>query len=164
MAGEALTDTTTPAGLVEVRLLGLCLADYADSAAHHDGLFREFALILSGEPGRDDDIPRRLLEVIEELNDRFGAFTAAPQGELQAALDQGADAIDLTFHVPAEARDAALRLRDLLAAADEYCRSGDLLTTTPPPEAVRFRNWYLQEFVAQIDGSPPTPWPAYRDH
>jgi hypothetical protein len=157
-----VTETATPAGLVEVRLLGLALADYAHSAAHHDALFREFALVLGGETGRDDDVPRRLLAVMKELSDRFSGFTAAPQGELQAALEQGEDAVDVTFHVPAEVKDAALRLGDLLAAADEYCRSGDLLTTAPPPGAVRFRNWYLHEFVAQIDGEPPTPWPAFR--
>ena len=157
-----MTDTATPAGLVEVRLVGLSLADYADSAAHHDELFREFALVLSDRPGPHDEVPRRLLTVMEELNERFGGFTAAPQGELQAALERGEDSIDVTFHVPAEAKDAALRIGELLAAADEYCRAGELLTIAAPPAAVRFRDWYLHEFVAQIDGEPPTPWPAFR--
>jgi hypothetical protein len=157
-----LTDTTAPADLVEVRLLGLSLADYAHSAAHHDALYREFALVLSSETTADHDVPRQLLAVMEELTDRFRGFTTAPQGELQAALERGDESIDLTFQVPAEAKAAALRLAQLLAAADEYCRGGNLLTTAPPPEAVRFRDWYLHEFVAQIDGEPPTPWPAYR--
>lgn len=161
MDGQALTDTTAPAGLVEVRLLGLSLADYAHSAAHHDGLFREFALILSCEPSADHELPRQLLAVMQELTERFDGFTAAPQGELQAALERGDENIDLTFHVPAEAKEAALRLGELLAAADEYCRDGELLTIAAPPEAVRFRNWYLHEFVAQIDGEPPTPWPVF---
>jgi hypothetical protein len=157
-----LTDSGMPADLVEVRLLELSLADYAHSAAHHDELFREFALILSCEPATDHEVPRRLTAVMEELTERFRGFTAAPQGQLQAALERGDEAIDLTFRVPAAAREAALRLHDLLAAADEYCRQGELLTVAPPPDAVRFRNWYLHEFVAQIDGEPPTPWPARR--
>ena len=156
-----MTDTTTPADLVEVRLLQLSLEEYAHSAAHHDALFREFALILSAEPQAGHELPRRLLAVMEELTGRFGAFTAAPQGELQAALERGDETIDLTFQVPAEAKDAALRLAELLDAADAYCRSGDLLTVAPPPEAVRFRVWYLHEFVAQIEGKPATPWPAF---
>ena len=157
-----MSDTTAPADLVEVRLLGLALTDFAHSAAHHDELFREFALVLSCEPAPDQELPGELLSLIQELNERFGGFTAAPQGELQAALERGDESIDLTFHVPVQARDAALRLEELLAAADEYCRDGDLLTVAPPPQAVRFRDWYLHEFVAQIDGEPPTPWPLYR--
>ena len=161
MARPALSDTTTPADLVEVRLLGLSLSDFAHSSAHHDELFREFALVLGAEPPPSNELPGRLLAVIQELTERFGGFTAAPQGELQAALERGDETVDLTFHVPVEAKGAALRLGELLAAADEYCRDGELLTIAPPPEAVRFRDWYLHEFVAQIDGEPPTPWPAY---
>ena len=157
-----MSDITAPADLVEVRLLGLSLAAFSHSSAHHDELFREFALVLGSEPGPGHELPAELLAVIEELTARFGGFTAAPQGELHAALERGDETVDLTFHVPAEARDAALRLRQLLAAADEYCRDGELLTVSPPPEAVRFRDWYLQEFIGQIDGEPPTPWPAYR--
>ncbi len=130
-----MTDTTVPAGLIEVRLLGMSLSDYAHSAAHHDELFREFALVLSTDPTPTDDLPRRLLTVMEELNERYGTFTASPQGELQAALERGDEAIDLTFHVPAGAKEAALRLTELLAAADEYCRGGALLTCAPPADA-----------------------------
>jgi hypothetical protein len=159
---QALSDTAAPADLVEVRLLELSLTDFAHSSAHHDELFREFALVLSCEPAPSHELPGRVLAVIEELTERFGGFTAAPQGELQAALERGDATIDLTFHVPAQAKDAALRLGELLAAADRYCREGELLTVAPPPEAVRFRDWYLHEFVAQIDGESPTPWPACR--
>ena len=157
-----MSDTSAPADLVEVRLLEVSLADFSHSSAHHDGLFREFALVLSCEPESRHELPGELLAVMEELTERFGGFTAAPQGELQAALERGDETIDLTFQVPAEAKDAALRLAELLVAADKYCRDGELLTVAPPSEAVRFRDWYLHEFVAQIDGDPPTPWPAYR--
>ncbi len=51
----------------------------------------------------------------------------------------------------------------MLTAADEYCREGALLTCAPPPSAVRFREWYLNEFVVQIDGHPPTPWGEFKD-
>ena len=148
--------------LVEVRLLGLALDDYRHAAAHHDELFREFALVLTGEPSPGHEVPGRLLALSEELDERFGGFAAAPQGELQAALDRGDTAIDLTFHVPPATASASAELRELLAAADEYCGRGDLLTVAPPPEAVAFREWYLGEFVAQIAGAPPTPWPERR--
>jgi hypothetical protein len=110
-------------------------------------------------PGHE--VTGQLLGLIEELNDRFSRFTESPQAELQAALDRGDATVNLTYHVPAAAGEGADDLRALLAQADEYCRHGDLLTVAPPPEAVRLRNWFLEEFVVQIDGREPTPWPEY---
>jgi hypothetical protein len=148
--------------LIEVRLVDLSLADFSRSSAHHDELFREFALVLANDPSPGHEVPARLLALIEELNQRFGGFTAASQAELEAALDRGEEAVDLVFRVPPEARAACIRLTELLSAADDYCRAGALLTLAPPADAVVFRNWYLGEFVAQIDGSDPSPWPEFR--
>ncbi|HEX8769518.1 MAG TPA: hypothetical protein VF711_01975 [Acidimicrobiales bacterium] len=147
--------------LVEVRIVGMALDAYRSSSAHHDELFREFALVLARPPEVGHEVPARLLALIERLNDRFSSFTASPEAELQAAIERGDHSIDLTYRVPMTAREAVIELADLLAAADEYCRHGDLLTIAPPPEAVRFRDWYLDEFVAQIDGKPPVPWSEF---
>jgi hypothetical protein len=50
----------------------------------------------------------------------------------------------------------------MLDEADEYCRSGQaLLTLETPPDAKLFRQWYLDEFIGQLSGAPPTPWPEY---
>ncbi|MFN2608414.1 MAG: hypothetical protein ABR511_11090 [Acidimicrobiales bacterium] len=148
--------------LVAVRLISISLDDLRRAAAHHDELFREFALVLGGEPSPGHEVPARLLALIDELNSRFAGFSTAPQAEIDAAMDRGDAAIDVTFAVPAEARAACLRVGGLLAEADDYCRNGELLTLAPPPDAVAFRNWYLDEFVAQIDGADPTPWPEYK--
>ena len=166
MTPDHPTEPTAPAGgagaaveLVEVRLLDLPVAEYVESARHHDELFREFALILSRpEVEGDHQVPALLLALVEELSARFVGFTAAPLGELQAAVERGDERVDLTYRVPREARQAAVRLADLLADADRYCRAGALLTLAPPPAAAAFRDWYLEEFAAQIDGAPPTPW------
>ena len=43
--------------------------------------------------------------------------------------------------------------------ADDYCRAGEhLLSLATPPEALAFRKWFINEFVAQIGGSAPVPW------
>ncbi len=60
--------------------------------------------------------------------------------------------------MPPEVAAAARRLGDLLDEADEFCRSGHLLTVATQPESVAFRRWYLGEFQRQIDGHPPGPW------
>lgn len=65
---------------------------------------------------------------------------------------------------PVEARAATLALRQMLAEADEYCRAGDeLLTLAAPPDIAAFTGWYLQEFLRQLDGAAPQPWPGPLD-
>lgn len=148
--------------LVEVKLLGVSLPDFRYSAEHHDELFREFRLLLAREPSPGHSVPLQLLDLIEELDQRYSGFTAAPQAELDAALLNGEESIDLVFRVPREVREACIHFSALLQSADEYCRQGDLLTLAPPDEAVRFRDWYLGEFVSQVDGAPPVPWSEYQ--
>jgi hypothetical protein len=116
---------------------------------------REFALIR--EDG-GDQIPARLLALIEELRARYGAFTAGPSNALQDASARGDVTIDLEYRVPVTVRDAAVQLDRLLDEADAFCRAGELLTLATEPEGLVFRRWFLEEFVRQIDGQPARPW------
>lgn len=142
-----------------VRLLGLPLALYREASEHNDELMREFALILAARSLDAGSAPARLLRLSEDLRARFGAFGAQPTAELGAALSRGDERLDLTYAVPVEAREASLRLGQVLDEADAYCYAGDhLLTLATPPGALCFRRWFLAEFVAQIDGRGPTPW------
>jgi hypothetical protein len=150
-----------PGHLVTIRLIGVSLEAFSHSSEHHDELFREFALIQSREPSAGHTVPGRLLALMEELTGRYGGFGAVPQSVLDAAMAQGDAVVDLVYEMPAEVRDACVHLADLLAEADQYCRDGDLLTMAPPPDAVAFRDWFLLEFVRQVDGLPPVPWPDY---
>lgn len=146
--------------LVDVHLLGMSISAFRHTSAHHDELFREFALI-HGDRAEETNVPVRLLALVEELDQRFGRFSAGPRAEIEAAAERGEESVDVTYRVPRETREALIRLSELLTRADEYCRQGELLTVAPPPTAVAFRNWFLREFVVQIDGAPPTPWPEY---
>ena len=148
--------------LVAVRLLSLSLSDLHESEAHHDELFREFALVAGSDPEGGYEVPVRLLALIEELRSDFAGFAAGPQAEMAAATARGETEVDVTFLVPPQVGEAAVRLAQLLTEADDYCRNGALLTLASPPPTVAFRNWYLGEFVAQINGADPTPWPEYR--
>jgi hypothetical protein len=144
--------------LFEVRLLDFSLDAYRHTSEHHDELFREFRLILAREPSPGHSVPRRLLELIDELDGRFSTFTAVTQSELEDALESGAETIDLVYRVPREAATAAQRLIDRLAETDAFCAHGDLLTLATPTQSVRFRVWLLEQFVDQINGKPPVPW------
>jgi hypothetical protein len=148
----------TAGDLVEVRLVGLPLQVWQRTQEHVDGLLREFALI-----AQDDEAklatPGRLLALVQHLSAGFGSFSEAQVIEMEAALARGDTEIDVTYQVPPAAAPAAQQLGDMLDEADDYCRRGDhLLTLATPEEELRFRRWFISEFVDQLGGAPPTPW------
>lgn len=144
--------------LVEVTIRRLPLGVYARASEHNDDLLREFALIKDQEGSHG--VPARLLALIDQLTAHYSAFTSEPTVALETALERGDRHIDLVYRVPPQARQACLELGDLLEEADRFCRSGgQLLTLTTPEPAVVFRRWFLGEFVRQLDGLPPTPYP-----
>lgn len=146
-------------GFVEVRLLRLPLEVWQRTQEHVDGLLREFALIAQDAEARAAT-PGRLLALVKELTAGYGGFSAEQRRAMVAALDRGESEIDLTYTVPPAAGAAAQQLGEMLDEADEYCRRGDhLLTLATPPDELRFRRWFIGEFVEQIHGAPPTPWP-----
>jgi hypothetical protein len=147
--------------LVEVRLLRLPLALWQRTQEHIDGLLREFMLIVQDGEARAAT-PGRLLALIDEITAGYGEFSEEQRRQMDAALARGEAEIDLTYQVPPGAAGAAQQLGDMLDEADDYCRRGDhLLTLATPEEAVRFRRWFIGEFVDQLAGRPPTPWPDY---
>lgn len=158
MTGRLVTE------LVEVRLLGLPLPVWQRAQEHVDGLLREFTLMVQDDGARAA-IPRRLLGLMDELTAGYGEFSEEQRRQMEAAAERGEPEIDLTYQVPPAAAGAAQQLGDMLDEADDYCRQGDhLLTLATPAEAVRFRRWFLGEFVDQVGGRPPTPWPDYAGH
>ena len=147
--------------LVEVHIRSLPIPVLQVAREHGEGLLREFKLIELGEdeaPG----VPGRLVALGEELRERFSGFTAATEAELAEAEAAGADQVDVVYRLPPDAAEASERLGTLLDEADEYCRSGEMLTLVTPPEAVAFRRWFLGEFVRQIGGQAPCPWTQWR--
>ncbi len=101
----------------------------------------------------------RLLDLVDELSGRYSGFTSGTQAELNQAIDDGRESVDLEYRVPADVGPACEHLRELLDAADEFCLAGEhLLTLASPEDVVSYRTWYLDEFVQQIDGAAPRPW------
>ena len=156
-----MTAVPSTPDLVAVRIVGLPLKLYRQAAEHHDALRREFMLI--HRSGADEaSVPARLKRLGDELDQRFGGFTAQPTGALRDALCRGDERIDLVYQVPPEAKEASLELDRLLDEADAYCRVGDhLLTLATPPGPLAFRRWFLGEFANQVDGAEATSWEEY---
>lgn len=153
--------------LVDVRLLELPVDVWSLTQQHTDELLREFTLMTSSAPDGEDpshEVPRRLLELVEVLTASYSDASDEPRRRLFAAAEAGQTVIDeLRYRVPPEVGEASLTLGAMLDEADDYCRAGQhLLTLATPPDLVRFRQWYLGEFAAQVHGRPPVPWPLYR--
>lgn len=163
MAGEVpQIEVGRPDGLVEVHLLGLPVAVHQLATEHSDELRREFTLLSVQQADvATPDVPARLLDLIDRLGQEFSGFTKTTTVQLEEAIDEGREHVDLVFRVPPQVKDAVQQLGAMLDEADAYCRSGgSLLTLATPAEAVAYRRWYLDQFIQQADGAAPTPWPG----
>ena len=144
--------------LVTVQILGVPLALLERARQHHDSLEREFRLLTLSGPEDRAHVTSRLLDLVREVSEPAAAIGAAQADAVDAAYARGERTVDLAVPVPAAAAGACRRLDTLFAEADEFCGRGDLLNVATPPDCVELRHWYLGQFVAQIEGAPPTPW------
>jgi hypothetical protein len=150
--------------LVTVHLVGLPVPLQARAEEHSAELTRELLLIGEQMRQRGDHagLPARMVSLVEQLTAEYSVFTGEQEQILAQASADGAQTIDLTYRVPASVGAAARALDDILDEADEYCRAGKHLLTLPtPPDLVRYRRWFLDEFVRQTSGHAPVPFAAY---
>lgn len=147
-------------GFGEVRLLRFPLDVHRRSTEAFEGLRREFQLIALRGP-EADDVPERLLRLVDALAVEYQGLNVEADSARDAAAERGdREVSELVYRVPPAVPGACIALSEMVDEADEFCRQGDLLLTlASPPEAVAFRRWYLGEFVAQMNGEPPLPWP-----
>ena len=155
-----MADATPPSELVTVRFPQLPVPMHARTSEHSDELMREFTYIRAQSADPDAaSVPAKLLDLVDELQGRYSGFTAGSQAELDEAMASGQETIDLEYTVPADVGAACIHLNELLDAADDYCREGDvLLTLATPDDLVAYRRWFLEEFVRQTAGEAPRPW------
>jgi hypothetical protein len=151
--------------LYQVRVLQLPVPLWSRSQEQHDALMREFALmsVPTDESERQRHVPSRLTQLIETLTADFEGVATEQEQQLFDAAAAGEKVIDeLVYTLPLAAVPASKALGEMLDEADEYCRQGQhLLTLAADEELVRFRRWYLDQFIDQADGMPPVAWPDY---
>jgi hypothetical protein len=158
-----MTATTPP--LADIHLLQIPIPIWAKTQEHIDELLREFTLIAAqrSDDREPPDVPVRLMALIDELTNQYGGLNTDQENRLAQAAEMGVVQMDLTYHVPYDAAEACRRLETILGQADAYCRAGThLLTLATPPELATFLHWFLEEFVHQLDGKEPTPFPDYQ--
>lgn len=147
----------------DVHLLELPLDVYARAMQRQEDVLRELALIAISEASDGGTTaPSRLAALIDQLSARFSTFAEVTRPRITSALVDGhPDRIDVTLTAAISKGEDAQRLRDLLDEVDEYCRRGDLLTLARTPGLTTFVHWYLDEFIGQLRGAEPVPWPRY---
>jgi hypothetical protein len=144
-----------------VRLLGVPVDLYLAASRHTDELAREFALISFGE---QRDVSSRLLELVDDLRRNYATTTNAIRARVEDAARRRETAVDIDLPANETAVDITVRLNDILDAADEFCRSGDLLTLAETPAVRAWRHWWRDEVVRQTrQGGAPSPWPERED-
>jgi hypothetical protein len=144
--------------LVRVRLVNAPVRLMLDANRHQQELVRELTLIHLSEDSTKQELPARLLEMVERHRAEFSTLAFRRRTEIAEEIQRGATHVDLEIDVPSGAGPAAAELQAILAEADEFCRRGELLTLAPPPDFVEFRDWFLGEIVRQLGGCNPAPW------
>jgi hypothetical protein len=144
--------TEGAAVLRTVRLEDLPVAALLELRRHVDDLLHELRVVGSGMAtgAVDTEVPRRLAALIEELNERFASQRLIGRRLLDEAAERGDETVSLELMLPVEAAGAVERYMQLLDEADEYCRTGELLTLALPPALVELRRQVLDEIINQL--------------
>jgi hypothetical protein len=143
---------------VLIKLIDFPVALSSRAGRHYQAIQREFALIHYSDPATRANLPARLLEVVERTRNELESSEIVGREQFQEALARGDTRVTVDVRTQRSAGEAMAQLEALLLEADDFCREGDLLTIAMPPDCREFREWFLNEFVRQIAGEPPTPW------
>jgi anti-anti-sigma factor len=144
---------------VQLELLNFPVGYFERALEHAAGVQRELD-VLRVDEARADRVPRRMDEIVADLDTRFSGYRAT-MDILASLVQQRADHADVSIPVlgePEERAVAIVALRDLLDEVDRYCEAGDLLTVVTPPDLREFRDWLFEEVIGQLRGASPRPW------
>jgi hypothetical protein len=144
--------------MVSIRLIDFPIALANRAGRHYEAIQREFALIHFSDEETRASVPTRLLEVAEQTRAALASGEIISREQFAASVERGDHQITFDLRVPRSTGDAMAELLTLLVEADDFCREGDLITVLMPDDCRAFREWFLNEFVHQINGEPATPW------
>jgi hypothetical protein len=135
---------------------------WAEQEAYTQDLLREFQLLLMGERSGQmrEAAPGKLIVLADLFQSRFGPLLQSINEERQSAYAAGLDRIDSKIPLVEGTPQLLEQVRQVLEAADEFCRQGDLLLLPRPAHLLALSDWVHSELVAQYEGSGPTPWPG----
>jgi anti-sigma regulatory factor (Ser/Thr protein kinase) len=152
---ERLDTVDVTGSPVRVRIVDLPLALYSRFRQRFFELGRELRL-LSLAHGQDYPVARELTEVFLQTEQERRLIKG--RENLEEAISEGRDRVDLEMLVPPTMPETMRRLLTNLERADEFCRDQRLLVLAASPQQQAFQRWYLTEFVRQAEGAEPRPW------
>jgi hypothetical protein len=144
-----------------VVLLDFPLGEMQAARQHTEALVREFALIVHSTTADDARVPQRLLELAADSERRYAGLNPHAEDIVDAAIARGDEYVDLELWVPETFKQETIDAIPTLLEVEEYCRNGQLLTLVTPEHLRTFWEWYLSEFVRQIDGEAPISWRVF---
>lgn len=143
---------------ISVRILRLPIDVYLEAEQHNDAVLRELDLV-ERSSRRGPQVPPRLLELASALRAVFSSATTSTRAQVEEALRNGLERVDLEIEVPAEGWQVLSELAVQLDEVDRFCEEATLLTLAASPRMRFFRHWYANQVASQARGEPPAPWP-----
>jgi anti-sigma regulatory factor (Ser/Thr protein kinase) len=129
------------------------------NVANVDDLYRELQLIQFGADTSEREFPSRLAQQLSTALNRSAAFRLSGRRAARDAAARGATRFSTKVALGATSADQLRRLNALLAEAGQVCSTGTMLSLTPGPDLVAFRDWCADELQRQWHGAPPSPCP-----
>lgn len=143
----------------DVALVDFPVSRFVQMQEQHDSMLRELALIALRADEPESQVPRRLLSLAREMQNRDTGGGAPFRNGVEQAVERGDVVTSLELRIPFSTLRWTEDFLMLFEESDEYSRSGHLLTPPSPPEVVEFRRWFVGELIRQIrDGATPTPF------
>ena len=122
-------------------------------------LVREMQLVALAEPSPQQRMAQRFCNAAQAVQSDLYVIEGSASESAPAVGDAGA-VVDAVFDVRPSTRPAYVEIRDLARELEREWAGIRLLFVHPGEQAVQLREWWLGEFIAQIDGAPPTRWPG----
>lgn len=153
----ALDEDIDPADRIRIRLLGMPVRRFAQLRVHFSELAREVRLWALTEPERHPGA-RELTELFVEAERQ--RRLAQGVDELDRAIAEGLDKVDLEYWVPPDAPATMALMSQALEAVYDAPDERGLLPSIRPrdPDLLDLQRWYLAEFARQGRGEAPIPW------
>ncbi|WP_369056570.1 ATP-binding protein [Kineococcus terrestris] len=151
---------TDPAPGPPLRLLRYPVEVGIRMREHRETVLRELQLL--GLPGgnRDADAVGATAQEVRQLLDAVygGPLSRAEADKLRAAAEGRAE-VDLEYDRFPDQRSFVERWRRLVAEVEELGRARDVAVLATPGDVSALERWVCEEFLRQLDGEGPRPWP-----
>lgn len=153
---RGMEEVPVPDDAVEVVLFGIDLPLQRQVSLQYAELRRELRLLALAH---EDDYP-----LAADLSAMFTSFEGLFHPEyglaMAAAFAAGVETIDVSVPMSPSAAPAFETMLEMFELADSFCRGEQLLSLQRTPVQRAFQEWVLHEFIDQLRGAEPRPWPG----